>query len=151
MPYDPPIRFPIHPRARPLVEIVELLVAAAEAAVAAQRATRAAEARRRHRPRKRGLTLRPGTNTPLWNELVRQMQPHLRRRGSKAQLARLLGLHRQRLHECLRAGSASLDAERTLLLVGWLGYFQQGGVLTPSVRPGRRRQNPGAPPVPGNL
>ncbi len=134
-----------------LIELIgKLIAAAAETAAEASRA-RAAEARRRQRPPWRGLTLRPGPATPLWNALVRALQPHLRQRGSKAQLARLLGLHRQRLHECLRAGSASLDAERTLLLVGWLGYFQQGGVLTPSVRPGRRRQNPGATPVPGNL
>ncbi len=151
MPYDPLIRPPIHPRMRPLVELVELLVAAAEAAVTAQRATRAAEARRRHRPLRRGLTLRPGTNTPLWNELVRQMRPHLRRRGSKAQLARLLGLHRQRLHECLKSGSASLDAERTLQLLGWLGFFQQGGLLTPLVKTGRPAGKHGARPLPGNL
>lgn len=93
----------------------------------------------------------PGPDTPLWNALVRALRPHLRQRGSKAQLARLLGLHRQRLHECLKAGSASLDAERTLLLLGWLGYFQQGGVLTPSVRAGRRRPNAKEPAAPGNL
>jgi len=135
----------------PLFILVEKLVsAAAEAAVESAR-TRAAEARRRHRPSRRGLTLRPGPDTPLWNALVRALRPHLRQRGSKAQLARLLGLHRQRLHECLKAGSASLDAERTLLLLGWLGYFQQGGVVTPSVRAGRRRPNAKEPAAPGNL
>ena len=134
-----------------LFELIEKLVAAAAAAAAERAAARAAEARRRHRPGPRGLTLRPGADTPLWNELVKQVRPHLRRRGSKAQLARLLGLHRQRLHECLKAGSASLDAERTLLLMGWLGFFQRGGAITPVVRPGRPRRPAEAAPVPGNL
>ncbi|MBI2498337.1 MAG: hypothetical protein HYV75_10650 [Opitutae bacterium] len=120
------------------LELVEMLIAAA--------------VRRRHRPPGRGLTLRPGPDTPLWrDELVRQVRPHLRKYGAKAQLARLLGLPRQRLQDCLKAGSASLDAERTLLLLGWLGFFQRGGELTPVVRPGRRSRQPGAPPVPGNV
>ncbi|MDI1248649.1 MAG: hypothetical protein PSV13_07165, partial [Lacunisphaera sp.] len=131
--------------------LIEKLIVAAAAAAAEWAAVRAAEARRRHRPGPRGLTLRPGAETPLWNELVRALQPHLRRRGSKAQLARLLGLHRQRVHECLKAGSASLDAERTLLLLGWLGFFQRGGELTPMVRPGRPPRRKGTPAVPGNL
>ena len=97
------------------------------------------------------LTLRPGPETPLWNALVRQVRPHLRKYGAKAQLARLLGLPRQRLQDCLKAGSACLDAERTLLLIGWLGFFQRGGELTPVVRPGRPRRQKTAPPVPGNV
>lgn len=120
------------------------------AAFAAAREARKARARGRPRPRRRSLTLRPGPETPLWNELVRQVRPHLRKYGAKAQLARLLGLPRQRLQDCLKAGSASLDAERTLLLLGWLGFFQRGGELTPIVRPGRPPRK-SAPPVPGNV
>jgi hypothetical protein len=97
------------------------------------------------------MTLRPGLETPLWNELGRQIRPHLRKYGAKAQLARLLGLPRQRLQDCLKAGSASLDAERTLLLVGWLGFFQRGGQLTPVIRPARPPGRPGAPPFPGGV
>ena len=108
-------------------------------------------ARERARTPRRGLTLRPGRDTPLWNELVRQVRPHLRKYGAKAQLARLLGLPRQRLQDCLKAGSASLDAERTLRLIGWLGFFQRGGELLPVVRPGRPPRRPGAPSVPGNV
>ena len=100
---------------------------------------------------RRSLTLRPGPDTPLWNQLVRQVRPHLRRHGSKAQLARLLGVPRQRLHESLKAGSASLDAERTLLLLGWLGFFQRGGDLIPSVRPGRPSGRKPGRSHPGNL
>ncbi len=89
-------------------------------------ASRAADARRRRRAPKRGLTLLPGPDTPLWNELVRQVRPHLRKRGSKVQLARLLGLPRQRLHVCLKAERGCLDAERTLLLLAWLSARQRG-------------------------
>ncbi len=100
---------------------------------------------------RRSLTLKPGPDTPLWNELVRQVRPHLRKRGSKAQLARLLALPRQRLNACLKAGSACLDAERTLLLIGWLGFFQRGGEISPSVRPGRPRLKKDGRSHPGNL
>lgn len=122
-----------------------------QAAIDAARAARAARPPAAPRPRPRSLTLRPGSDTPLWNELVRQVRPHLRRYGAKAQLARLLGLPRQRLQDCLKAKSASLDAERTLLLLGWLGFFQRGGELTPVVRPGRPPRRRRASPVPGNV
>lgn len=89
-------------------------------------ASRAIDARRRRRAPKRGLTLQPGPDTPLWNELVRQVRPHLRKRGAKNQLARLLGVPRQRLHFCLKAERGCLDAERTLLLLAWLCARKQG-------------------------
>lgn len=78
--------------------------------------------------RQRGLfqTLHPGKSTPLWNELVRSAQPFLIKRGSKVRLARFLGVPRQRLQVCLKAGSACLDAERTLLLLCWVTARQQG-------------------------
>jgi hypothetical protein len=88
--------------------------------------SRAADARRRRRVPKRGLTLQPGPDTPLWNELVRQVRPHLRKRGSKAQLGRLLGLPRQRLQVCLKAERGCFDAERTLLLLAWLRARNHG-------------------------
>lgn len=134
-----------------LLELVDSLIEAAAKAAAGAAATRAKEARRRRQGPRPGLTLRPGPDTPLWRELVRQLRPHLHKRGSKAQLARLLDLPRQRLQDCLKAGSASLDAERTLLLIGWLGFFQRGGELVPGVRPGRPRRTPGTRPIPGNL
>lgn len=133
------------------VLLIESLIDEAKRAAARGAAARAAAARRRHRTPRRGLTLRPGPDTPLWNELVRQVRPHLRKRGSMAQLARLLGLPRQRLHDCLKAGSACLDGERTLLLIGWLGFFQRGGTITPVVRPGRPARSSAKPKVPGYL
>lgn len=67
-----------------------------------------------------GATLRPGRETPLWNRLVTQIRPFLKRRGEKAQLARLLGLHRQAVNEYFASRSRMPDAERTLLLLEWL-------------------------------
>jgi len=93
-------------------------------------ASRALDARRKRRVPKRGLTLQPGPDTPLWNELVRQVKPYLRKRGSKVQLARILGVSRQRLQVCLKAETGCLDAERTLLLLAWLCARHQGRDLT---------------------
>ena len=86
----------------------------------------AKEGRRLWPQRKRGCRLRPGAGTPLWNELVARAGPHLRKRGSKAHLARLLGLPRQRLQDVLKARKACLDAERTLWLLCWVVAREQG-------------------------
>jgi hypothetical protein len=96
---------------------IELLATLLEAA---DEAGRQAVRRLRRRPPRRGLTLQPGVDTPLWNKLVRQVLPLLRPRGSKAQLARFLGVPRQRIQVCLKAQTGCLDAERTLLLLAWL-------------------------------
>lgn len=112
-----------HPRMRPLIQIIDWLVEAG-----AESARRTAGKLRR-RPPKRGLTLQPGPDTPMWNELVRQVVPLLRRRGSKVHLARILGIPRQRLQVCLKARTGCFDAERTLLLLAWLAARQQGKEL----------------------
>jgi hypothetical protein len=75
---------------------------------------------------------------------VRQVRPHLRKYGAKAQLARLLGLPRQRLQDCLKAGSASLDAEHTLLLLGWLGFSNAAVNWARPYAPGASRATPPA-------
>jgi len=87
---------------------------------AAAESMRRTAGRLKRRPPKRGLALLPGPDTPLWNELVRQVAPLLRKRGSKIHLARILGIPKQRLHVCLKARTGALDAERTLLLLAWL-------------------------------
>jgi hypothetical protein len=71
-------------------------------------------------PPRRGATLRPGRHTPLWNALAAAVRPHLRRRGAKVNLGRMLGLPRQRIHEFFRENSAVPDAERVLQLMVWL-------------------------------
>ena len=114
----------LHPRLRPYVEIIEWLTnAAAESA-------RRTAGKLKRRPSKCGLTLLPGADTPLWNELVRQVVPLLWRQGSKVHLARILGVSRQRLQVCLKAKKAFLDAERTLLLLAWLAAQHRGRELT---------------------
>lgn len=106
----------------------ELTLALFEAAAASARAI--ARRMRPTPPRRRiGQTLRPGPTTPLWNELVQQVRPRLRRRGDKVKLARLLGLPRQRIHDSLKAGTMCLDAERTLLLLCWVARRMQGREL----------------------
>jgi hypothetical protein len=97
------------------------LVAAAElAAKAARRKYREATRRRI------GAALKPGPDTPLWNELARACAANLTRYGEKARLARLLGISRQRLHVLLVSRSACADAERTLQLMTWLQARRNG-------------------------
>ena len=95
-------------------EFIWLLLEAADASA------RQVVGKFKRRPPKRGLTLQPGIDTPLWNELVKQTLPLLKKHGSKAQLGRILGVPRQRVQVCLKAKAACLDAERTLLLLSWL-------------------------------
>lgn len=85
-----------------------------------------ASIRCRLRPRSAGGTIRPGRDTPLWNKLAAELRPLLKKRGEKAQLARLLGLHRQAVNEFFASGSRMPDAERTLLLLEWLHVRQAG-------------------------
>ncbi len=84
---------------------------------------------RRKKPDRRPArctTLRPGPDTPVWNQLVKHAAPYLRKRGDKVRLARLLGVSRQRLHQLLVERSACADAERTLLLVAWVHARRSG-------------------------
>lgn len=68
----------------------------------------------------RGGTLRPGPDTPLWNELAKLAATHLERYGDKANLARILGVPRQRVHEYLVSKTACPDTERALMLLAWV-------------------------------
>ena len=70
--------------------------------------------------RPRGSKLQPGPATPLWNALVLAVRPHLRWWGAQSNLARMLGVPAQRVHDYFVRRSAMPDAERLLLLLGWL-------------------------------
>jgi hypothetical protein len=119
------------PRLELPASIVLGLLEGAEAGIRA-----AALAGRRLFPRRRrGLALHPGENTPLWNLLVNRANRHLKVRGSKNQLARLLGVPRQRIFDCLKARKACLDAERTLMLLGWVAGREQGKNFNANVLP----------------
>jgi hypothetical protein len=75
---------------------------------------------------RRGQTLRPGLDTPLWNELASVVRSELTRYGEKAKLGRILGLPRQRVYELLNSRLHLPDAERTLLLLSWLHARRRG-------------------------
>ncbi|WP_438480519.1 hypothetical protein [Oleiharenicola lentus] len=94
--------------------------------VAWENLRKVAHTKKPEKKRKPSLTLQPGPDTPVWNELVKSAAPYLAKRGQKVKLARLLGLPRQRIHQLLVEGSACADAERTLLLLAWV-YAQQTG------------------------
>ena len=79
--------------------------------------------------KRRGLTLRPGVDTPLWNTVVVMVRSSLVRYGEKARLARYLGLPRQRVDDFLNGTTTMPDAERTLLLLQWLAAKKQGKEL----------------------
>jgi hypothetical protein len=73
-----------------------------------------------------GITLRPGKDTPLWNELRAQLRLHLHKHGQQANLGRLLGLPRQQINSFVTGGGRMPDAERTLQLLAWLMAVRQG-------------------------
>jgi len=102
----------LHPRLGALFDFAAILEEAAR--------EMAKEARKRtdeRRPRvRRGATLRPGGDTPLWNALAELGRPLLQRRGARAILARELGVHRARVGEYFDKRSAMPDAERALRL-----------------------------------
>ena len=88
--------------------------------LAVEHARLAAERRKEARRPRKGATLRPGDETPLWSAVVEKMRPHLRVRGAKANLARVLEVPRQRVHDYFVAGTQMPDAERMIHLLLWL-------------------------------
>ncbi|MBI3884630.1 MAG: hypothetical protein HY302_02710 [Opitutae bacterium] len=104
-----------------LVLPAELSLALMEAAEETIRQTvKLARTPQRTTRSRRGTTLKPGPASPLWNELAKIVLARLTRYGDKAQLARLLGLPRQRVNDLLLSRRHLPDAERTLLLLVWL-------------------------------
>lgn len=78
------------------------------------------------KPRRRGGTLRPGHETPLWLALAAAVRPLLKKRGEKTRLARVLGLSPGRIREFFGSQTAMPDAERTLFLLLWLAARRRG-------------------------
>lgn len=115
------MNIPLPARMKGLMALMDVLVITAEETAKSARA--AYKERKRIR---RGATLRPGPDTPLWNELVTAVRAHLTKRGDKARLARILGVPRQRVHQYLRSATACPDAERTLLLLAWVHARRSG-------------------------
>lgn len=111
---------PIHPRIRFWFEMSELF---AEAAVAGARRTRSLLQRRQPGA---GRTRRPGPDTPMWNVCAHELHTALRRRGAATQLARYLGVPKQRITDFLSGRRRLPDAELTLRLLHWLAETRAG-------------------------
>jgi hypothetical protein len=131
--YFPTNGVPSGPSPRLSLALIDILgVAAMHAAATAARATYQAATRRKRGPRRK---LHPGLETPLWNALAAELRRALLPYGSKARLARHLGLPRQRLHDYLKGGARVPDGEMTLRLLHWLGEMQAGrdpsGIVPP--------------------
>jgi len=105
-------------------ELARLIRLAAEEM--AKQAPKAFQIEPRRRSRRGGATLRPGKETPLWNELRAQVRPHLQVYGQQVNLGRQLGLPRQRINAFVTGGGEMPDAERTLQLLAWLMAVRQG-------------------------
>ena len=106
-------------------------------ALAGEQAQRAAQRRAEARRPRKGATLRPGDETPLWNAVAEKMRPHLRVRGAKSDLARVLGVPSQRVHEYFVAGTQLPNAERMLHILLWLADRENEGPAGTSAQPPR--------------
>jgi hypothetical protein len=121
---------------RPLDSLIGLL--GDLGALAVEHAQRAAQRRKDARRPRRGSTLRPGDDTPLWSAVVEKVRPHLRTRGAKANLARVLEVPRQRVHDYFVTGTQMPDAERMIHVLLWLASHETPGTakaITKSPKP----------------
>ena len=102
-----------------------LVICSAAIKMAAQ-APQAFRIDNRKRSAKGGKTLRPGRETPWWNEPRARLRPHLRKYGNQVNLGRVLGLPRPRINAYVTGGGQMPAAERTLQLLAWLMAVRQG-------------------------
>jgi hypothetical protein len=71
-------------------------------------------------------TRRPGAESPMWNACAILLREACRPYGTKARLARYLGVPRQRLNDFLTGHSRLPDAELTLRMLHWLAETRAG-------------------------
>jgi hypothetical protein len=109
-----------------LIEVMFVLLGEL-GALAVEQAQRAAQRRKDARRPRKGATLRPGDETPLWSAVVAKIRPHLRVRGAKANLARVLEVPRQRVHDYFVSGTKMPDAERMIHILLWLAAREADG------------------------
>ena len=114
------ILVPQHPHFKIWMELSEALFVAAE--------TGWRRAQQSLRPRRQAsyTTRRPGTDSRMWNVCVTILRRQLKPRGAKTQLARYLGIPRQRLNDYLQGKSRMPDAELTLRMLHWLSETHAG-------------------------
>lgn len=138
---------PLHPAARPVVELISILGAAAEiAARKAARSTFRAIDRREGHHRIAATESNPTgeSPTPMWNALADQLYLALQKRGAKARLARHLGVPRQRVSDFVKNRRLP-DAEMTLRMLHWLAEFHSGRDPSLLVQPDPERFPPTQP------
>jgi hypothetical protein len=104
------------------------------AGLAVEQAQRAALRRKDARRPRKGATLRPGDETPLWSAVVEKMRAHLRVRGAKTNLARVLEVPRQRVHDYFVAGTKMPDAERMIHILVWLAAREADGAVSGGIK-----------------
>jgi hypothetical protein len=121
------------PQMRPVGAVIGILEELG--ALAVEQAQRAGQRRKDARRPRRGATLRPGEDTPLWSAVVEKMRPHLRVRGAKANLARVLEVPRQRVHDYFVSGTQMPDAERMIQVLLWLAAREAGAPVGKSPKP----------------
>ncbi|CAM3133079.1 hypothetical protein [Rariglobus hedericola] len=120
----------VPPTLRPIAGLLDIL-----AELAVEQAQRSAQRRKDAKRPRKGATLRPGADTPLWNAVVAQIRPHLRTRGTKTNLARLLEVPRQRVQDYFVSGTQMPDAERMIHLLLWLAARETPEAVTLSPKP----------------
>lgn len=103
--------------------------------IAREHAQRAAQRRKEARRPRRGATLRPGDETPLWLAVIEQVRPHLRVRGAKSNLARVLEVPRQRVNDYFVSRTKMPDAERMLHILLWLASRETDNAAITSPKP----------------
>ena len=111
---------PVHPQLEIWMKLSEALATAA--ATGAERTYQALH--RRRGPA--GHVRRPGLDTPMWNVCASLFRNQLHHRGTKAALARYLGIPRQRLSDFLTGRRRSPDAEILLRMLHWLAERRAG-------------------------
>ena len=116
----------------PTAPFAELMLALGRLAV--DQAQRVARRRKDVRRPRKGASLRPGDETPLWNAVVEKVRPHLKARGAKANLARVLEVPRQRIHDYFVAGTQMPDAERMIHVLLWLSVRESGIDNQPAIQ-----------------
>ncbi|MCW5548056.1 MAG: hypothetical protein KIT44_03755 [Opitutaceae bacterium] len=111
---------PIHPRLKLWLDLGDAL------AVAAETGARRVHHALHRRSQAVGRTRRPGSATPMWNVCTTLLRQELQIYGSKARLARYLGVPRQRINDFLTGRRRLPDAELTLRLLHWLAESRAG-------------------------
>jgi len=114
----------IHTGLRLWMEVGGLLAEIAEGSAKALR--------KQTRPRRRGSyeTRRPGDETLMWNACVAMLRDELKPYGSKARLARYLGIPKQRLTDYLKGQRRMPDAEAALQMLEWVAQKRAGRDLS---------------------